>query len=179
MWAPMVGWLLWRSFAVHAMSIATVLTLGVLGLVIWTLTEYVMHRFVFHFKPFGPISERVIFLFHGIHHDDPEDGTRLVMPPVPGILLAVLLYSTFRFLLGTPWVEPFFAFFLIGYLCYDYIHYSVHHFTPRTSVGKFIKQYHMLHHFASPEARWGVSSPLWDYVFGTVEQRTKAEPKAS
>jgi sterol desaturase/sphingolipid hydroxylase (fatty acid hydroxylase superfamily) len=58
----------------------------------------------------------------------------------------------------------------VGYLCYDYIHFATHHFRPRTRVGKFLKQHHMLHHFAEHGSRWGVSSPMWDYVFGTLEE---------
>ena len=92
------------------------------------------------------------------------------MPPVAAMILACVLYSIFRVFLGPTFVEPFFAFFLIGYLCYDYIHYAVHHFTPRTRVGKMLKQSHMNHHFVSHDSRWGVSSPFWDYVFGTLEE---------
>lgn len=171
MWTPVIGALLYRSFAVHEISIASFVLASVLGLLLWTLVEYVLHRFAFHAKPEGAYGKRVVYIMHGLHHDDPNDPTRLVMPPLPALIYAVLLFVVFRALMGPVFVEPFFAFFLVGYLAYDYIHYYVHHFTPKTKVGKWLKQNHMLHHFAEHGARWGVSSPLWDAILGTLEEK--------
>jgi len=67
-----------------------------------------------------------------------------------------------------PWCEAFVAFFLIGYLCYDYIHYATHHFRMDSPVAAYLKRYHMLHHYTKEESRFGVSSPLWDFVFRTA-----------
>jgi sterol desaturase/sphingolipid hydroxylase (fatty acid hydroxylase superfamily) len=100
------------------------------------------------------------------------------MPPFVSVILATLLFFSFRAIFGAVYVEPYFAGFLIGYLCYDYIHFSVHHFTPKTKLGKLLKQSHMHHHFITPNARWGVSSPFWDYVFGTLEERTVTKSRA-
>ena len=173
MWTPLITYLIWRSFAVDHLSFAAVAGLGLAALFVWTFAEYTLHRFVFHLKPTTPARTRLAFIIHGLHHDDPVDASRLVMPPLPGLILAALLYSLFRGLLGPVLVEPFFAFFIVGYLCYDYIHFSVHHFNPKTRAGKYLKASHMRHHFVSHEARWGVSSPLWDYVFGTVHPPKK------
>lgn len=179
-WAPVVAWFFWRSSSVHSLSIPSIVIAGLSGLIFWSLAEYVLHRHVFHMKTDTPIRKRMQFLIHGLHHDDPEDPTRLVFPPAPAIVLAAILYGLFRLVLGEAWVEPFFSGFIIGYLCYDYIHFSVHHFKPRTRVGKFLKQSHMVHHFVAPDSRWGVSSPLWDYVFGTLEsQKRQTKPKLS
>lgn len=172
-WSPVVAGLIWRSWQVHRLSFVQITGLGALGFFTWTLAEYLLHRFVFHFDAETPLQKRIRFLIHGLHHDDPQDATRLVMPPLPGLILAVALFAVFRLPLGDRLVEPFFAFFLVGYLCYDYIHFYVHHFNPTHRVGKAIKQHHMMHHFVTHEARWGVSSPLWDHVFGTAEQKKK------
>ncbi|MEN9722252.1 MAG: hypothetical protein RJB38_238 [Pseudomonadota bacterium] len=139
------------------------------GLLFWTLAEYLLHRYVFHFKPRGAFQERIEYLIHGIHHDQPEDATRLVMPPAAAVILATVLYGLFRMVLGPVWVLPFFAGFLIGYLCYDYTHYAIHHFAMSSAMGKYLKGHHMKHHFMTHGARWGVSSPLWDFVFGTMK----------
>lgn len=170
-WAPVVTYFLYVSFS--ELPSWQVIGAGAMGFLIWTLTEYTMHRFVFHFPAEGPTQERIQFLLHGLHHSDPIDPTRLVMPPVMSIPLATLFYFTFRSVVGPELIAPFFAFFIIGYLCYDYIHYAVHHFNPRTKVGKTIKQHHMLHHYVSPNARWGVSTPIWDHVFGSLEEKRK------
>ena len=168
LWGPLVLWLIWRSFAVHHLPVVTVAGFAILGLLTWSLTEYVLHRYLFHLRPAGPFRARLQFVIHGLHHADPADPTRLVIPPVPSTIGAVLFYAAFRLALGPSFVEPFFAFFAVGYLLYDYVHYASHRFVPRTRAGNFLKRHHMLHHYVTPDARWGVSSPLWDHVFGTT-----------
>jgi sterol desaturase/sphingolipid hydroxylase (fatty acid hydroxylase superfamily) len=137
------------------------------------LAEYVVHRFVFHFPPRTPWQERISFLFHGVHHAQPQCKTRLVMPPVVSIPMAVLFYGAcyliLSVVLGAPhWVAPVFSGLIAGYLTYDMLHYATHHIPMHGRYGKFLRKYHMLHHFKTPDQRFGVSSPLWDMVFGTL-----------
>lgn len=169
-WAPVIAYFLYVSAAVDHLATLTIGAWMAAGLFIWTLSEYLLHRFIFHFKPQNPTQEFIEFIIHGNHHADPNDPTRLVMPPVAAILIAIPLFSLFRLALGPVLVHPFFCAFLIGYLIYDYTHYAIHHFRPRTRFGKMVKQNHMSHHFVSHHALWGVSSPLWDYVFGSLEE---------
>lgn len=142
------------------------------GLFFWTLAEYLLHRFVFHFPAKSAKAERIVFLFHGIHHAQPQIKTRLVMPPVVAIPLALIFYGLFTLVLGLifrvpHWVAPVFSGFITGYLVYDLTHYATHHFPMRSGAAKFLKRYHMQHHYKTPDKRFGVSSPLWDIVFGT------------
>jgi sterol desaturase/sphingolipid hydroxylase (fatty acid hydroxylase superfamily) len=143
------------------------------GLFVWTLAEYTLHRFVFHFRPHTPWQERISFLFHGVHHAQPMSRTRLVMPPAVSMPLAALFYGFFYLLFGVllgvrRWVAPLFSGFIAGYLIYDMLHYSTHHFRLRSPVWQFIRRHHMRHHAQTPDMRFGVSSPLWDIVFGTM-----------
>ena len=143
-----------------------------LGIFLWTFTEYTLHRFVFHLKPRKPWQERVTFLFHGVHHAQPQLKTRLVMPPVVSIPMALLTYGLIYLVLQVVpgsgvWINPIFAGLLIGYLIYDLTHYATHHFPMRVGYLKYIKRYHNQHHYKTPDQRFGVSSPLWDIVFGT------------
>ena len=122
--------------------------------------------------------ERITFLFHGVHHAQPQCKTRLVMPPVVAIPLAAIFYGLFVLLwsvvFGLPqWVGTTFAGFLVGYLIYDLMHYATHHFPMRSGYLKYIKRYHMQHHYKTPNARYGVSSPLWDKVFKTMPAEAK------
>lgn len=169
LWVPIICWFFWRSLMVHQLSVAFILSLGGAALFTWTFVEYVLHRFVFHFEGESAWTKRFHFILHGLHHEDPQDPTRLVMPPFPAVVIAAVCLGIFRLILGPVYCEPFFAFFVIGYLCYDYTHFAVHHFRPRTPIGRYLKQSHMVHHFVNPQSRWGVSSPLWDVVFGTYE----------
>jgi sterol desaturase/sphingolipid hydroxylase (fatty acid hydroxylase superfamily) len=174
---------LWLPIAVLCIAYAAVnapgaafpafIPLGLLlGLVLWTFAEYTLHRFLFHFKPTNPTQERVFFLFHGIHHAQPQVKTRLVMPfPVSIPMAAVLfglIYLVVAVLLKAPqWVAPLMSGFLIGYLAYDLTHYATHHLPMRSGIAKYLKRYHMQHHYKDPNTRFGVSSPIWDWVFGT------------
>ncbi len=166
-WGPVAAYLLWRSFVVHDLPVAQVLAISLPGLVVWTLAEYGLHRFVFHFPAKSRVGKYLIFMFHGVHHAAPRDKTRLVMPPAGGVIVMVVLYQIFRLAVLEPWIEPFCAFFIIGYLLYDYTHYATHHFAMRTPLLHFLKVYHLKHHYGAAGLRYGVSSPLWDLVFGT------------
>ncbi len=172
-WVPVVFYQLGRAF--DALPAAVLLFWFVLGALFWTLTEYAMHRYVFHFPATSKAGQYLVFLFHGIHHDDPEDPTRLVMPPVVSITLASLFYVLFAAVLGGELCRPFFAGFMSGYLVYDYIHFATHHFRPKTAWGRALKENHMKHHYLKKGGKWGVSSPLWDHVFGTFREKTREE----
>jgi sterol desaturase/sphingolipid hydroxylase (fatty acid hydroxylase superfamily) len=137
------------------------------GYAVWTLTEYWLHRVVFHFEPQDGIGARLHWMIHGVHHDHPNDPLRLVMPPSASVPLATLFGALFWLVLGGQWSMPFLAGFLAGYLAYDMIHYHVHHHRPRTRVGRRLRELHMRHHFQDDERGFGVSAPYWDHVFGT------------
>jgi dihydroceramide fatty acyl 2-hydroxylase len=138
------------------------------GFVLWTLSEYWLHRKVFHWDPDHPIGHRLHFIIHGVHHDHPNDRMRLVMPPGASIPLAALFFGLFWLVFGLPTALPLFAGFLIGYLVYDYMHYYLHHFVPKSKLSKRLREQHMRHHFQDHRYGFGVSSPLWDVVFRTL-----------
>lgn len=169
LWIPIVLYFLYQGFMETTLSAGMVLLFAALGAAFWTLTEYAMHRYVFHFPAKSKAGKYLVFLFHGIHHDDPQDPTRLVMPPVVSIALAIPFYYLFKLCLGSEACMPFFAGFIGGYLVYDYIHFATHHFMPRTKWGKTLKENHMKHHFIPKGAKWGVSTSFWDHVFGTFK----------
>jgi len=166
-WGPVVAYLLWDTLAVRRLPAEELLVIGPLALFVWTLTEYCLHRFVFHYPAASRIGKYLVFLFHGVHHATPRDKSRLVMPPAGGVIVLAALYPIFRLAVPAPWLEPFFAFFIAGYLVYDYIHYATHHFPMRSPLLHFLKVHHLQHHYGAKGLRYGVSSPLWDRVFGT------------
>jgi sterol desaturase/sphingolipid hydroxylase (fatty acid hydroxylase superfamily) len=140
----------------------------VAGLFVWTLTEYLLHRFVFHYEPKTGWGKRLHFLMHGVHHDYPQDSKRLVMPPVISIPLAALFLGLFSLILPAGHVASTFAGFIFGYICYDEIHYATHHAPMKGKLGLWLKHHHVRHHYLDPDRGYGVSTPVWDYVFGTM-----------
>lgn len=146
-----------------------------LGLFVWTLVEYLLHRFLFHFQPRAKFLQRIFYLIHVIHHEYPQDSLRLVMPPVLSVPMAILFYLLFSAFLTTGAFESFALGFGVGYLSYDMIHYSVHHLPLKGRVGQFLKKHHLKHHFNEEHHGFGVSSPFWDHVFRTDFSKKSAD----
>jgi len=174
---PVILYMLYLSIFDFKIGVLSIVGLVVFGLFIWTITEYLLHRFVFHWELKSELGARIHFIFHGVHHDYPSDSRRLVMPPSVSIPLATLFYFLFSFLIGNIFVLPFFAGFLTGYLFYDITHYAVHHFNMHSKFWLAIKNHHIKHHYQDPDKGYGVSSPIWDYIFRT-HYISKEEQKA-
>jgi 4-hydroxysphinganine ceramide fatty acyl 2-hydroxylase len=166
LYLPVIVYMLHVALSQRALPLGAAGGLFALGLLIWSLVEYAMHRFVFHYQPRSGWGKRLHFLVHGVHHDYPQDASRLVLPPIVSIPLAFIFYGLFLGVFGRL-APAAFAGLLFGYLCYDAIHYATHHFSMKRGVWLWLKQYHMRHHYKDDHIGYGVSSPLWDYVFRT------------
>jgi len=164
---PVTFYFLYRVIFKYELAALTIFSLIVFGIIVWSFTEYTLHRFVFHFEPKSEFGARIHFVFHGVHHDYPNDSRRLVMPPSVSLPLAVLFYFLFDALLGSVNVAPFFVGFILGYLCYDMTHYTIHHYNMHNRFWLAIKNHHMKHHYMNSKKGFGVSSPVWDDVFRT------------
>jgi sterol desaturase/sphingolipid hydroxylase (fatty acid hydroxylase superfamily) len=164
-YAPAGVWLLWR--AVEG-GLPLLLASGAYGagLLLWSLLEYVAHRGSFHHEPATPAQVAYGYLVHGVHHAYPDDSRRWVMPLVVTLPIAVALFFVFSVALGAL-AAPCFGGFLHGYLAYDLLHYFIHRGRLPTRVGRYLRHYHLAHHYKSPDRQFGVSSPLWDIVFRT------------
>jgi len=164
------GWIVVYGLYVAFTSQAFLWWQGLLGfaggVLLVTFIEYALHRFAFHFEPKTEKGRLNHFLMHGYHHDFPNDSMRLVLPPIAIWPVAAILGLVYWFVFGSYfWVV--FGGSALGYIAYDWLHYYTHHFNPKGGPGKWLKRYHMAHHFDSPHHRFGITSPLWDFVFGT------------
>ncbi|BAV08716.1 Fatty acid hydroxylase superfamily protein [Filimonas lacunae] len=162
---PIIGVFVYLSFHEGA-NILSFIGYFAFGLGIWTITEYVLHRWIFHYVPKAQWALRLHFIFHGVHHDYPRDKKRLVMPPSASLPLATLFYFLFSLCFEVKAnLFAFFPGFLLGYLIYDMLHYAMHHYNFKSGLMKRIKQHHMLHHYQDAEKGFGVSSAIWDKIF--------------
>jgi dihydroceramide fatty acyl 2-hydroxylase len=167
--------------ALAAWELSFVKALGTLGLFVagyalWTLFEYWLHRIVFHFEPDRGIGARMHWIIHGIHHEHPNDPLRLVMPPAVSIPLGALVFGVLYLAIGKHYAPGVGAGFFTGYLVYDMLHYYVHHFRPRSRLGRTLRERHMRHHFQDDTRGFGISAPYWDEVFGTSTRVRDGEP---
>ena len=174
-YVPVIGYLFYLSIVDYKVSALDMSGLIVAGLFIWTITEYLLHRFIFHFHATTDFGKRISFMFHGVHHDYPNDTKRLVMPPSVSIPLAIGFFFLFKAILGGISVAPFYIGFIAGYLFYDISHYAIHHFNMHSKFWLAIKNHHMRHHYQNPELGFGVSSPLWDLILKTNYDVKKAD----
>jgi sterol desaturase/sphingolipid hydroxylase (fatty acid hydroxylase superfamily) len=151
------------------------------GWLVLSLIEYLLHRFYFHRNPPASREGRIeAFLAHGYHHQYPQDVTRLVLPPLATVPLAVVLFALVHFALGRLG-DIGFAGLVTGYVAYDSLHYVAHHTHAKRGPIAWLRRYHMLHHHDRVPGRYGVSSPLWDFVFRTyapVKRRSASAREA-
>lgn len=170
-YVPIVCALLVYTATVENIAVLPMMAWFAAGVLAWTPTEYVLHRWAFHYVPKGQWSQRFHFIIHGVHHDYPNDAHRLVMPPTASLPIVLLFYGLFYLVLPASGLQSFFAGFLTGYVIYDLIHYSLHHAGWRMSWFAWLKRNHMQHHFVEPDRRYGVSSPLWDILLRSRGRR--------
>lgn len=146
--------------------------LGVLlGYLIWTFSEYWIHRGLFHFEPEHPVGARLHWMIHGVHHDHPNDPRRLVMPPAVSLPLGTAFFFAFDGALGLRNTWSIAAGFFAGYLVYDMVHFALHHGPRPGRIGKLLRELHMRHHFEDETCGYAISAPWWDAVFGTYSPR--------
>ncbi|MEQ8359362.1 MAG: sterol desaturase family protein [Cytophagales bacterium] len=140
------------------------------GMLAFTWVEYLIHRYIFHMPTFTKAREKLQYTLHGVHHDYPKDKERLAMPPLMSITISTILLFLFKLVLGDL-VFSFLPGFLVGYALYLAIHYMVHAFQPPKNFLKWLWINHSVHHYKAGESVFGVSSPLWDYIYGTMKPK--------
>ncbi|MEZ5172414.1 MAG: sterol desaturase family protein [Bacteroidia bacterium] len=142
------------------------------GVLSWSFFEYILHRYIFHISGESAAIKRFAYVMHGIHHDHPRVENYVFMPPAPGTIYISIFLGLFWLILGDL-SFVFLAGFIIGYLIYANIHFYIHLKRPVKRFG-FFWRHHSLHHYKYPDKAFGVSSPLWDIVFGTMPPAKKA-----
>jgi 4-hydroxysphinganine ceramide fatty acyl 2-hydroxylase len=172
LYLPVVVCMLYLALRGRRLSVLAVAGFFLLGVLLWTLFEYLIHRYIFHYEPKTAAGKRLHYIIHGVHHDYPNDAKRLVMPPAVSVPLAFLFYGAFLLIFGR-FASSAFAGLVFGYVCYDMLHYATHHLSVKRGIFLRLKQYHLLHHYRDDHLGFGISSPLWDYIFRTTRRRAR------
>ena len=167
MYTPIMGWMMYHASTAFGFSATKVWSIWAIGIFSWTLFEYIAHRFLFHMTPTTETGKRIAYIMHGNHHHYPRDKQRLFMPPVPSLILSSSIFGLQYLLLGNI-AFMFFPGFLLGYLMYGSMHYAIHAWNPPFQWMKPLWRNHHLHHYKDEHMGFGVSSTLWDLVFGTM-----------
>lgn len=172
MWVIVAVVFYWYTITRVDLSIANIISISIIGFFSWTFMEYIIHRFVYHTETNSEGYTHFQESLHSNHHHYPKDPERLAMPPVPGLVLGSLFFGFFYLIMGI-YAFAFFPGFMLGYDAYITLHYYQHRIkSPKYKPWKKLWQHHKAHHYSNPYSAFGVSTRLWDYVFGTM-------PKAS
>lgn len=166
--------LLYWSITHTDLSMPMTVFMFFLGMICFTWVEYNVHRYIFHLKPTTQRRADLAYTMHGVHHEFPKDKTRLAMPPILSITLSTGLLFLFRIVLGDL-VFSFLPGFLSGYAAYLAVHYMVHAYQPPKNILRMLWVNHSIHHYKNGVGIYGVSSPLWDYIYGTMVKSSSQE----
>lgn len=153
-----------------------------LGAVLFAISEYTTHRFLFHLKPpKHPFLLKMLKRLHYDHHEDPNDlkllflpvwysGPQFILVGIIAYLITKDVYLTIAFLTGA----------IAYHLYYEWKHYVAHRpIKPITPWGKQLKKYHLLHHFKSEHYWFGVTNPALDHLMGTFKDEKEVETSAT
>jgi sterol desaturase/sphingolipid hydroxylase (fatty acid hydroxylase superfamily) len=169
-WVPLCTLCLVLGLHLGHFTAAGSVLIIVAGIIAWTLFEYSLHRFIFHLDRWLPAAQRFSFLMHGVHHVDPADAGRDIMPLMGSIPIFIVLVTAATVILGAPLALALFGAFGFAYLAYDLTHYACHQRRMTGRVGAYLKRHHLSHHYADGTRNFGVTSPLWDWCFGTLRR---------
>lgn len=167
MYLPVIIGFPWHTANQFQFTSGTIASVFIAGMLFWSLFEYLMHRFVFHMVAESNRARKFIYVLHGNHHEFPRDKERLFMPPVPSLIISSLIFFAMFGVMGN-YAFVFFSGFMLGYLMYGTMHYAIHAWNPPFKWMKPLWRNHHLHHYKNEEQGFGVSSTLWDHVFGTM-----------
>ena len=144
------------------------------GILSWQLIEYGLHRYIFHYSARSGIGQKLVYAAHLSHHENPRAPSKFLS----GFVLSAPIATAYWLLLYLASGSAHFATYLligvgVGYISYQLLHFQAHHRRPRLRVFRYLQTYHMLHHYRTPELRFGVTSPLIDMVLGTFRPLRK------
>ncbi|MCU0391720.1 MAG: sterol desaturase family protein [Thermoflexibacter sp.] len=162
--------LMYYGIAIKHLHFAFITILFSVGVLAFSLVEYLVHRYIFHMITDTQTKENIQYKFHGVHHEYPKDKDRLAMPPILSATIIWVLFGIF-YLIMSDAAFGFTAGFAVGYGGYLGVHYMVHAFPPPKNIFRVLWVNHGIHHYKDDDVAFGVSSPLWDWVFGTLPKK--------
>lgn len=164
---PLIAWAAWETA-----SPLTAVALALTGWLIWTFTEYALHRYLFHWQPDSTTMAQFVFILHGNHHAVPNDPLRNLMPPMVSIPVGVLVGAGLAALIGPCGLWVLFG-FMTGYVVYDLVHYACHQWPMKSKIGQMFKHHHMRHHHGRDNGNYAITGMMWDRLLATNLKRQR------
>ena len=141
------------------------------GLFFWSLLEYAMHRLFFHWSPHNRKLKRIVQALHLSHHTDPRNPDKILIRPSYSLPISALVLGGFYAVTGSLFsASALLSGVWLGFLYYEWVHYRLHLSTAASGSLKYQRGWHFSHHFVDQGNCFGVTSPIWDLVFGTYRR---------
>jgi len=167
-YAVIVVLLLATTITASGISKSRIVILLTLGFLSWGLIEYILHRFVFHLDTTSLFGRNLLNTSHLAHHENPRAMDDLFANLRMSVPIASAYFLIAWMILGTRVAASYLFLGLVaGYFSYEWLHFQAHHGRSRLPVLRYLKKYHLLHHYRTPNRRFGVTSPFFDFFFGT------------
>jgi len=169
LFGPIALLLLGLSLGFHPRPFASVSVALLVGVFYWTLIEYVLHRFIFHLVKVKEPWRNLASGLHMAHHRDMGEKELIIAPPMVSLFFTPMIFLPL-WALTRDWTLAtlVLAGVFIGYILYEWAHYGAHQYQPKNAFFRYLKRYHLLHHYKNPNGTFGVTTPIWDYVFGST-----------
>lgn len=169
-WYPVAFAFLFNGFR-SAQSMGTFAVGILIGLFSWSIIEYFAHRVLYHFPVKSPLLRQYMYMYHGVHHREPFASSRVTMPVLPAALFFVVAYLGLNFVIPERYFSSIFGAYILGYALYESLHFAIHRLDLDLPFIRYMRRHHMAHHLGGPQQKFGLTTPIWDYVFGTLGKK--------
>jgi sterol desaturase/sphingolipid hydroxylase (fatty acid hydroxylase superfamily) len=136
------------------------------GVTLWSLAEYLLHRFLGHDRRTWP---NAFATEHTRHHGEGDYFARSWKKALGALGAVPIVSAMAASVVGATLGIAFGASFVSMYVLYEWVHRRAHTHRGLGAYGRYLRRHHFHHHFGNPRANHGVTSPVWDVVFGTFE----------
>ena len=177
---PLLSSLLFLLSRPHETGTRLPVLLGI-GLALWSLLEYLLHRFFFHWTPRNHRMRHIIHQLHFNHHRDPRHPGKILVHPLYSLPISAVFGCGFYVATESLFFTTgLLAGLWTGFLYYEWVHYRLHLGKKSRGLLKHQRGWHFYHHFVDPHHCFGVTSPVWDVIFGTwaSTERQTADQKS-
>ncbi len=166
LYTPLITLYAWLALVPFSLSVPSFALCALCGILWWTVFEYFMHRYAFHYQPRSKWGKRILYVMHHGHHQYPNDERLMVSNPWVSLPASGIFLLAAWLIMGAAGFA-FIAGMLTAYLVYDWLHHAVHVHNFDHKVFQQLKKHHMRHHYRDPSMNYGFITTFWDRLMGT------------
>ncbi len=181
---PHIPFYVFTPIAIAMLALSIYCGLNVLGIIMgfmvalafWTVFEYSMHRYFFHWESEQSFFKKMMYTIHHGHHDYPNDKRLMLVHPIISVAAYLGIWGI-AFLLAGHYAHPFMMGLAVCYMFYDWLHYASHNYNYNSPFFQKLKMHHLHHHYTDHDKNFGFTTFIWDYIMKTLLKRPVRKKK--